>query len=147
MSDSILSKMALEKLTSFENWVSTFQRLPAIDCTSLDADHVLVSVLGREVANGLRALLPRIPDDSVLKIVPDHIKGWLAIHKDGGSILLQGLVHAVGLSLEFELVTRSGEFRLVEELVIVLRACETSNGDLGNVLIQSSALTFPTRNV
>jgi hypothetical protein len=74
-------QIALEDLTSLET-VLSLKSNPAVDCTSLDTNHLLVAVLGLEVGNGFGAFSPRVPDDGVLHVVSDDIQARLIVDKD-----------------------------------------------------------------
>lgn len=111
-------QVALEDLASLKAILS-FKGDPAVNSTSLDTDHVLVAVLGLEVGNGLGALLPRVPNNSVLHVVSDDIEAGLVVDEDGGGVLGEGLVDAVDGALEAEFVTLGIVLSSVEDLVNV----------------------------
>lgn len=130
---SIVSKVTLQDLTRFEA-VLGLQRREAVDRSCLDTNHVLVTVLGGKVADGLHALLPRVPDHSVLQVVPDNVEAGLAVLQDRGRVLLEGLVHAVGLAGDLQLGSGRFVFCRVEDFVNVSGAGETGYFDLRDVL-------------
>jgi len=114
--------MALESLSGLEPIIA-LQRDPPINRTRLHTQHVLVPILGREVTDGLRALSPRVPDDEIVEVVPDHVERGLAVYKDGRCVLLQSLVDAVGRAFDAELVAGRVVLVPVEDFVDVFRAC------------------------
>lgn len=50
--------------------LTSLQLLPSFDCTSLDTDHILVSVEWGKIADILR-IDPRIPDNNFIQIISD----------------------------------------------------------------------------
>lgn len=75
------SNVALDKLSSLET-ILCLERGPAADGTRLDTHHLLVAVLGSIIADALSSLLPWIPDDGVLEVIPNDIEAGLAIDED-----------------------------------------------------------------
>ena len=71
-------EMALEDLPALEG-ITGLQLLPTIDGTRLHTDHILVAVLGLKIADAIRLLDPRVPDDRILQIVTNHIETRLAV--------------------------------------------------------------------
>jgi hypothetical protein len=121
--------VALDKHTTLED-LALVQLLPSIDSTNLNADHVLVSVLGRKVTSSLGLLDPRVPGNGVLDVVAGNVKAGLAILKHACGVDLDVLVYAIDLSVELErgfcLCVGGG----VEDLVDVFYAAETVDCDL-----------------
>lgn len=74
-------QVTLERLTGLKA-ILGLEGDPAVDCTSLDTDHVLVTVLGFKVGDSLGTLLPRVPDDSILHVVSDDIQTRLVVDED-----------------------------------------------------------------
>lgn len=125
--------MALHKLSSLET-ILCLERGPAADGTRLDTHHLLVAVLGSIIADALSSLLPWIPDDGVLEIIPSDIEAGLAIDEDRGGVLLEVLVNAVDLAGDGEFVRGRVVLSTVEDFVVVLYASKTGDLDLGDVL-------------
>ena len=71
-------KMTLEDLPALEG-ITGLQLLPSIDGTRLHTDHVLVAVLRFKIADAVRLLDPRVPNDRILQIVANHIETRLAV--------------------------------------------------------------------
>ena len=123
------SQVALDQHATLED-LALLQLLPSVDSTDLNTDHVLVTVLWREVSCSLCLLDPRVPGDGVLDVVASDIEARLAILQDACGIDLDVLVYAVDLAIELE-----GRFCLcvggcVEDLVDVFYTAETVDCDL-----------------
>lgn len=71
-------EMTLEDLAALKG-ITGLQLLPTIDGTRLHTDHILVAVLGLKIADAIRLLNPRVPDDGILQIVTNHIEPRLAV--------------------------------------------------------------------
>jgi hypothetical protein len=111
-------QVALEDLTSLKAILS-LKSDPAVDSTSLNTDHLLVTILGLEVSNGFGTFSPRVPDDSVLHVVSDNIETRLVIDEDGGCILSERLVDTVDGAFDTELVALGVVLGGIEDLVDV----------------------------
>lgn len=129
----IISEVALENLASLEA-VRSFKSLPSLDRTSLDADHLLVAVLWRKIADCLGTLLPGVPHNSVLEIVPNHIETRLAVNRDGCSVLLQAVVDAIDCLVNCKLIASGVVLCQTQDLVEILDAGKTCDLDLCDVL-------------
>jgi hypothetical protein len=127
------SKQALDQLATLPN-LALLQLLPPLDRANLDADHVLVAVVGREVAHSLCLLDPRVPGDCVLDVVADDVEAGHAVLEDGGCVLWDSLVDAVDLAGELDGVVLLLVGSRVEDLVDVLGARQAGDADLGDVL-------------
>lgn len=80
-------------------------------------------------------LLPWVPDNSVLEVIPDDVEAGLAVHDNGGRILLDILVNAVDWAFDAEIVGGRLVFGSVEDLVnVCYSASETGDLDLRDVL-------------
>lgn len=66
-----------DRLRAFEG-ITGLERLPPLHTARLDADHVLVAVLGREVTNPGGLLGPGVPHHQVGEVVADDRVGGLA---------------------------------------------------------------------
>ena len=62
----------------------------------LNANHVLVSVIGLEIRNGFGLLSPWIPDNRVLKILTHNIEPRLTPFKNRSSVLRDFVVDSIG---------------------------------------------------
>lgn len=111
-------QVALEDLASLEA-VLSLESDPAIDSASLNANHLLVAILGLKVGNGFGTLSPWVPDDGVLHVVSDDIEAGLIVDKDGGCVLGEGLVDAVDGTFNAEVVALGVVLGGVEDLVDV----------------------------
>jgi hypothetical protein len=111
-------QVALEDLTSLKAILS-LKSDPAVDSTSLNTDHLLVTILGLEVSNGFGTFSPRVPDDSVLHVVSDNIETRLVIDEDGGCVLSERLVDTVDGAFDAELVAPGVVLGGIEDLVDV----------------------------
>jgi hypothetical protein len=108
--------------------------LPAIHSSNLNADHLLVAIVWREVTHGLCLLDPRVPGDCVLDVVADDIEAGLAVLEDGGCVLWDRLVDAVDFARELEGIVLLLVCACVEDLVDVFGAGQAGDADLGDVL-------------
>jgi hypothetical protein len=125
--------MALANHATLES-VTRLKLLPSIDSADLDANELLVRVLGPEIGHGLRLLDPRVPHDGVFEVVADDVEARLAVLQHRGSVLLDGLVDAVGLASDLDRRVGLRVFGGVEDLVGVGRGAEAVDLDLGDVL-------------
>jgi len=116
--------VALDKHTSLE-YLTLLQLLPSVDSTDLNTDHVLVAIVGCEIAHGLRLLDPRVPCDGILDVVAGDIKAWLSILQDACSVDFDVFVHTVNLAVELEDWLCLCVGRRVEDLVDIFYAAET----------------------
>lgn len=114
--------------------LSGLQLLPAVDGTNLHADEPLVRIFRPEISGGLGLLDPRVPHNGVFKVVANDIEERLAILEHGGSILLDGLVDAVGLASDGDRWVGLGVLGSVEDLVDVVCGAEAVDLELGDVL-------------
>ena len=137
------SKIALHDLTSRPS-ILAIKRLPSVDSAHLHTDHVLVSVLWREVAHAGCFGLPWVPNHGILQVLPDHVERWLSVDLDRGGVLLDRLVDAVYLSSEADLIALRTVLRCIEHLVDVLCACETGDCGLGDILMYVSSTCYDT---
>jgi hypothetical protein len=127
-------QVALKDLTSLKA-ILGLKSDPAIDSTSLNTDHLLVTILGLEVSDGFGTFSPRVPDDGVLHVVSDDIETGLVVDENGGCVLSERLVDAVDGAFDAELVALGVVLGGVEDLVNVSDARKASDLDLGDVLI------------
>lgn len=121
--------MAPDNLPTLKS-LSTLQLLPSIDCTHLDANHVLIAIIGRKVSNGLCLLDPRVPDNRVVDAVPLDVEVGLVVDDNGSGILLDRLVDTVGLAGDADGGVGLLVLGSVEDLVDVAFATETVDSDL-----------------
>lgn len=66
-----LHQSVLDSLAALER-LAGLELLPAADGAGLDAEHVLVAVVGLEVGHAGGLVDPRVPHDNVLKAVAHH---------------------------------------------------------------------------
>lgn len=64
--------------------IASLQLGPVGHGARLDANHLLVGVVGRKVAHGGRLLLPRVPHDRVGQVVANHVEARLVVDNNGG---------------------------------------------------------------
>jgi hypothetical protein len=126
-------QITLKDLTSLKT-ILGFKSNPTINSTSLDTNHLLVTILGLEVGDGFGAFSPWVPDDCVLHVVSDDIETGLVVHEDGGCVLGEGLVDAVDGAFDAEVVAFGVVLGGVEDLVGVSDAGEAGDLDFGDVL-------------
>ncbi|KAI7110340.1 galactose mutarotase-like protein [Hortaea werneckii] len=136
--------MTLKDLAALKR-ITGLQLLPTIDSTRLHTDHILVAVLGLEIADAIRLLNPRVPDDRILQIVTNHIETRLAVKQDRGSVLLNVLVDSVSLTGDTNGRVALSLLAGVEDLVDVVRAAEAIDLNLGNVLNRQCQHKFSKR--
>lgn len=123
-----------DRLRTLEG-VAGLQRLPTLHAARLDADHLLVAVLGREVADPGSLLRPGVPHHEVGQVVTDDRVDGLAALGDLNRLAgtLGGRVDAVRLAGDGEAGRLCLDLQGVD-LVDVLRGVEALDRDLGDVL-------------
>jgi hypothetical protein len=115
--------------------ISGLQRLPPLHAACLDADHVLVAILGCEVADPGGLLGPRVPHHNVSQVVADDGEDGLAALDD-----LDWLTGALGGRVDAICLARDGDgCRLCldlcrVDLVDVLGGVKAFDRDLGDIL-------------
>jgi len=114
--------------------VTRLKLLPSVHCAHFNADELLVRVLRPEVGHGLRLFDPRVPYNGVFEVVADDIEARLAVLKHRGGVLLDGLVHAIGLAGDLEGRVGLRVFGSIEDLVGVGRGAQAVDLNLGDVL-------------
>lgn len=127
------SEVALHNHTTLKS-LTTLQLLPSIDGADLDADEVLVRILGPEIGHRLGLLHPRVPDHGVVEVVADDVEERLAILQDGGGVLLDRLIDAIGLAGDFEGGVVLRVLGSVEDFVGVGGRTKAVDLELGDVL-------------
>lgn len=125
--------MALHNHTTLKS-LTTLQLLPAVDSADFDADEVLVRILGPEVSHRLGLLHPRVPHHGIFEVVADDVEERLAILQDGGGVLLDRLVDAIGLAGDFEGGVVLRVLGSVEDFVRVGCRAKAVDLELGDVL-------------
>lgn len=126
--------MALRNHTTLER-LTCLQLLPSIDRTNLHADELLVRILRPEVGGGLRLLNPRVPHNGVFEVVADDVEEGLAVLEHRGSVLLDGLVDAVGLAGDLDGRVGLRVLGCVQDLVGVGGGAEAVDLKLCDVLV------------
>lgn len=123
-----------DRLRALEG-VSSLQRLPTLHAARLDADHVLVAVLGRKVADPSSLLGPGVPHHEISQVVADDREDGLAALGDLDWLAgaLGGRVDAICLSGDGD-AGRLGLGLQGVDLVDVLGGVEALDRDLGNIL-------------
>lgn len=131
---SLTPSQGQDRLRALEG-VARLQCLPALHAARLDADHVLVAVLGREVADPSSLLGPRVPHHEVAQVVTDDREDGLAALDDLNWLAgpLSRRVDAIRLAGDGDVGRLCLDLQGVD-LVDVLRGVEALNSDLGDVL-------------
>jgi hypothetical protein len=127
------SQMALADHAALES-VTRLKLLPSVDSTDLNANELLVRILRPEIGHCLCLLDPRVPHHGVFEVVADDVEAGLAVLQHGGGVLLDGLVHTVGLAGDLDRRVGLSVFGGVEDLVGVGCAAQAVDLDLGDVL-------------
>lgn len=96
---SLTPSQSIDRLRALEG-ITGLQRLPALHAARLDADHALVAILGRKVADPGGLLGPGVPHHEVGQVVTDDREGGLAALGDLDRLAgpLGGRVDAVCLA-------------------------------------------------
>ncbi len=94
-------KQTLDQHASFPH-LALLHFLPAIDGTNLDTDHVLVTIIWREVTHCLGFLDPWVPCNSVFDSVTNDIKAGFAVFQNRCRVLLDILVDTVHFTSDLE---------------------------------------------
>lgn len=115
--------------------ITGLQRLPPLHAARLDADHVLVAILGRKVADPGGLLGPGVPHHDVGQVVPDERVGGLAALDDLDRLAgaLGGRVDAICLAGDGDVGRLCLDLEGVD-LVDVLGGVKALDRDLGDVL-------------
>lgn len=130
---TVPQSVSLENLTALKG-LARLERLPTFYGSDLDAHHVLIAILGLEVAHALRLLNPGVPDHAVLEVVADDVEGGLAVLHDGGRVLWNFLVDTIDFAGNGQAGCRLLVFGRIEDLVDVCHAAEAIDLDLGDIL-------------
>lgn len=131
---SLTPSQGQDRLRALEG-VAGLQRLPALHAARLDADHVLIAVLGREVADPGGLLGPGVPHHKVGQVVTDDRVDGLAALDDLDRLAgpLGGRVDAIRLAGDGDVGRLCLGLQGVD-LVDVLRGVEALDSDLGDIL-------------
>jgi len=114
--------------------LASFQLLPSVDSADLHADESLVRILRPEVGGSLGLYDPRVPNDGVFEVVAGDVEEGLAVLQHGGSVLLDGLVDAVGLAGDGNGGVGLGVLGGIEDLVSVGGGAKAVDLEFGDVL-------------
>lgn len=123
-----------DRLRALEG-VPSLQRLPALHAARLDADHVLVAILGRKVADPGSLLRPRVPHHEVGQVVADDREDGLAALGD-----LDWLTGALGRRVDAICLAGDGDAGRLGlglqrvDLVDILGGVEALDRDLRDIL-------------
>ncbi len=126
--------------------VSRLQRLPSLDGSGLDADHVPEAVLGRKVGHASRLIRPGVPHHHVCEVVTHHREPVLAglAHRYRRLRLRARRIHPVRLARDGDVPGLRLGLGAVN-FVYVLCLVETDNVDFGYILDRSPACQlFPS---
>lgn len=146
---SLTPSQGQDRLRALEG-VARLQRLPSLHAACLDADHVLVPVLWRKVADPGGLLGPGVPHHEVGQVVTDDREDGLAALDDLDRLAgpLGRRVDAIRLAGDGDVGRLCLDLQGVD-LVNVLRGVEALDGDLCDVLrrrvLANSPFVIPLR--